>query len=460
MTVGPSSTNMTSLAQLTSLGLFDAKVPRYTSYPTAPHFSNAVDASVFSNWIKAIPEGSRISLYVHVPFCRRLCWFCACRTQGTQSDSPVQAYLETLKQELALLKTVLPKGVTLSRLHWGGGTPTLLTAPMMTELANAIFDVAPLAEDAEFSVEIDPNEIDAARLDALAAAGMNRASIGVQDFDPEIQETIGRVQSYDVTKKAVDMIRARGINSLNADILFGLPNQSNARITESVQKLLSLSPDRVALYGYAHVPWIAKRQQMIPSDQLPTPQERLELFETAAKLFRWDGYADIGIDHFALHGDGLETAQTAGKLRRNFQGYTDDQADVLIGVGASSISRFPQGYAQNAPSTSAHTGAIRDDRFSIAKGHIFTEDDLLRGRIIEALMCDFQVSTDEITGNFSISRPELRKCFDEVNAAFDGLLVVDSDYLFIPEQARPLTRMIARHFDAYDMSTAKHSSAI
>merc|ERR1711991_120788 len=250
MTVGPSSTNMTSLAQLTSLGLFDAKVPRYTSYPTAPHFSNAVDATVFSNWIKAIPEGNRISLYVHVPFCRRLCWFCACRTQGTQSDSPVQAYLETLKQELALLKTVLPKGVTLSRLHWGGGTPTLLTAPLMSELANAVFDAAPLAEDAEFSVEIDPNEIDAARLDALAAAGMNRASIGVQDFDPEIQETIGRVQSYDVTKKAVDMIRARGINSLNADILFGLPNQSNARITESVQKLLSLSPDRVALYGY------------------------------------------------------------------------------------------------------------------------------------------------------------------------------------------------------------------
>ena len=451
---------MTTLQQLTSLGLFDAKVPRYTSYPTAPHFSKYVGAGDFTNWINEIPQGGKISLYVHVPFCRRLCWFCACRTQGTQSDSPVQVYLETLKQELAILKTHLPKDVTLSRLHWGGGTPTLLSASMMTELADSIFKVAPLADDAEFSVEIDPNEVDSTRLDALAAAGMNRASIGVQDFDPEIQKTIGRLQSYEVTKAAVDMIRERGIASLNADILFGLPDQSNQRITESVQNLLSLSPDRVALYGYAHVPWMAKRQQMIPSDKLPTPQERLELFETARKLFLWDGYAEIGIDHFALKGDGLETAQKAGKLRRNFQGYTDDQADVLIGVGASSISRFPQGYAQNDPSTSKYTAAIRDGQFSVAKGHLFTDEDRLRGRIIEALMCDFRVNTAEIVENYDITADKLRSCFDEVNETFDNLLVVDDEHLFIPQDARPLARMIARHFDAYDMTTAKHSSAI
>lgn len=460
LTDADTSTNMTTMQQLTSLGLFDAKVPRYTSYPTAPHFSKDVGPAEYTNWINAIPEGNQISLYIHVPFCRRLCWFCACRTQGTQSDSPVQVYLETLKKELKLLKAQLPKDVTLSRLHWGGGTPTLLSAPMMTELATAIFDVAPLAENAEFSVEIDPNELDEARLDALAAAGMNRASIGVQDFHPEIQQTIGRLQSYEVTKQAVDMIRDRGIQSLNADILFGLPNQSNARITESVQKLLSLSPDRVALYGYAHVPWMAKRQQMIPSEQLPTPQERLELFETASKLFMWDGYAEIGIDHFALKGDGLETAQKNGTLRRNFQGYTDDQADVLIGVGASSISRFPQGYAQNDPSTSKHTAAIRDGKFSVAKGHVFSNEDRLRGRIIEALMCDFQVSTAEIVKNFDVTPEYLLRCYNEVNATFDNLLVVDDTQLFIPEKARPLTRMIARHFDAYDMTTAKHSSAI
>ncbi len=268
---------------------------------------------------------------------------------GTQSDAPVLAYLKTLLAEIELLKAKLPAGVRLSRLHWGGGTPTLLTPPMMTELAGAIADVAPFAENYEFSVEIDPNEIDGPRLDALAAAGMNRASIGVQDFDEEIQKTIGRMQSFELTRDAVTEIRARGVHSLNADILFGLPDQTNERITESVQKLLALAPDRVALYGYAHVPWMAKRQQLIPSDKLPTPQQRLDLFETARKLFLWDDYAEIGIDHFALKSDGLAVAQNNGTLRRNFQGYTDDPAEALIGLGARQSRASPRGSRKTLP---------------------------------------------------------------------------------------------------------------
>ena len=451
---------METKTQLAKLGLFDAKVPRYTSYPTAPHFSGDVEPADFSSWIKDIKPDSEISLYVHVPFCRRLCWFCACRTQGTQTEAPVAAYLQTLKAELAILKDVLPRGVKLSRLHWGGGTPTLLSAGMMTDLAGAIADVAPFAEGAEFSVEIDPNEIDDERLSALAAAGMNRASIGVQDFDDDIQKTIGRIQGYDVTRDAVEAIRSHGVHSLNADILFGLPNQSRERITESVQKLLSLNPDRVALYGYAHVPWMAKRQQMIPSDALPTPQERLELFETARRLFLWDDYVEIGIDHFATPKDGLAVAQKAGKLRRNFQGYTDDQSEVLLGVGASSISRFPQGYAQNNPSTSGHTAAIREGRFSTSRGHTFSEDDKLRGRIIEMLMCDFAVHTDELLDSYGADRQELEAMYATAEAAFAGILERRGADLYIPPEARPLTRMIARSFDAYDLSKAGHSSAI
>ncbi|MBO9451780.1 oxygen-independent coproporphyrinogen III oxidase [Tropicibacter sp. R16_0] len=451
---------MIAKSQLAQLGLFDAKVPRYTSYPTAPHFSNDVGPDLFGQWMSEIAPESAISLYIHVPFCRRLCWFCACRTQGTQSDDPVIAYLETLKSELRLIADRLPRGITLSRLHWGGGTPTLLQPAMMTDLAQAIFDVAPLGENAEFSVEIDPNEIDADRLDALAAAGMNRASIGVQDFDPVIQKTIGRIQGYDITRDAVEMIRERGIASLNADILFGLPHQTKARMTESVQRLLSLNPDRVALYGYAHVPWMAKRQQLIPSDKLPTPEERLDLFETARRLFKWDNYAEIGIDHFATQDDGLTHALKAGRLKRNFQGYTDDQADVLIGVGASSISKFPSGYAQNAPATSAHTAAIRDGRFSTSRGHQFKGQDTLRGRLIEALMCDFRIDQAEILRDHDISPSALTALFDQVNRAFDGVLRVSNEGLFIPPEARPLTRMIARGFDEYDLSKAGHSSAI
>ena len=451
---------MDSDSQLTQFGLFDARVPRYTSYPTAPHFAASVSHDLFSNWIETIPVGSDISLYLHVPFCRKLCWFCACRTQGTSSDAPVRAYAQTLKAEIALLKAHLPQGVLLSRLHWGGGTPTLMPADMITDLARTIFDVVPMGDGAEFSVEIDPNEIDDARLDALAAAGMNRASIGVQDFDPEIQKTIGREQSYELTRDVITAIRKRGVKSLNADILYGLPHQTPARITDSVLKLLSLSPDRVALYGYAHVPWMARRQVMIPSDAMPTPQERLRLFETATRLFEADGYDAIGIDHFARPEDGLARAQKAGMLRRNFQGYTDDTAPVLVGLGASSISRFPQGFAQNASTTSDHTKSIRDGKFSTHRGHIFSDEDRLRARIIEALMCDFRVEAAELVRDYGVSPQKVTDLFTTAALAFPGMVSVTASSFAIPRRARPLTRMIARAFDAYDMSKAAHSSAI
>jgi oxygen-independent coproporphyrinogen III oxidase len=446
--------------QLARLGLFDARVPRYTSYPTAPHFGAEVGPGDFVRWIKAIPEASEISLYVHVPFCRRLCWFCACRTQGTTSDAPVAAYVKTLKAEIALLGAHLPRGVTLSRLHWGGGTPTLLSADLMRDLAETIFAVAPMAEDGEFSVEIDPNEIDDARLDALAAMGMNRASIGVQDFDPKIQAAIGREQGYHLTRDVAERIRARGVASLNADILYGLPFQTGPRISDSVQKLLTLSPDRVALYGYAHVPWMSRRQQMIPSDAMPTPEERLSLFEAARQLFLWDGYVEVGIDHFAKPEDGMARALQAGSLRRNFQGYTDDPAPVLIGLGASSISRFPQGFAQNASATAQHAKAIRDGQFSTHKGHRFQGEDLLRARIIEALMCDFRVSRDELLRDFDTSPARIDSLFRDAKAGFGDMVRVTEDDFIIPERARPLTRMIARAFDAYDPAKAMHSSAI
>ncbi|WP_188791366.1 oxygen-independent coproporphyrinogen III oxidase [Salipiger pallidus] len=451
---------MNTRTQLSRLGLFDAKVPRYTSYPTAPHFGAAVTGGDFASWIRGLPENGTISLYLHVPFCRKLCWFCACRTQGTATMSPVAAYVETLKAELDMLATHLPAGTRLSRLHWGGGTPTLLTPELMQGLIDKVRQVAPFAEGAEFSVEIDPNEIDEARLDVLAGGGMNRASIGVQDFDEQIQEAIGRPQGFEITRRAVEMIRARGVASLNADILYGLPHQTRARITETVQKLLSFAPDRVALYGYAHVPWMAKRQQLIPSDALPTPPERLELFETARRLFAWDGYAEIGIDHFAAPDDGLAIARKTGRLRRNFQGYTDDGAEVLIGLGASSISRFPQGYAQNAPATSAYTAAIREGSFATTRGHAFAGDDLLRARMIEMLMCDFRIHSDELVADYGADPSELAALYARTNARFEGLLEVTGEGLYIPASARPLTRMIAREFDAYDMSKARHSSAV
>ena len=372
----------------------------------------------------------------------------------------MRAYVEVLKSELELLRSKLAPGVTLSRLHWGGGTPTLIPANLMRELATAIFSVIPLGPNAEFSVEIDPNEIDDLRLDALAEAGMTRASIGVQDFDADIQKTIGRIQSYATTKSAVDKIRTRGITSLNADILYGLPGQTRAGIATSVQQLLSLSPDRVALYGYAHVPWMARRQLMIPSDTLPRPEDRLKLFETARDLFVWDGYSEIGIDHFARPEDGLAVAQRQGQLKRNFQGYTDDRSPVLIGLGASSISYFPQGYAQNASGTAQHIGAVRAGHFSTARGHEFQGEDRLRARMIEELMCDFHIDANALSREFDVSQGKIQTLFATARATFGDCVEVTEKGLTIPDHAKPLTRMIARSFDAYELAKTGHSSAV
>lgn len=451
---------MTDIKQLTRLGLFNAKVPRYTSYPTAPHFDAGVTSTLFAQWVRAIPVGSEISLYLHIPFCRRLCWFCACRTQGVQSDDPIMTYVQRLENEITLLAKTLPKDVTIANLHWGGGTPTILRPELITRLAQAITTHIPFSQDYAFSVEIDPNEIDAERMQALVASGMNRASLGIQDFDPGIQAAIGRQQGFDETKAAFDMLRAHGIESINADLVYGLPNQTKSRLTDTVQKLMSLSPDRVALYGYAHVPWMARRQNLIDADSLPSPTDRLELFETAQNLLNWDGYQTIGIDHFALPHDSMSQATQNRSLKRNFQGYAVDPSEVLIGLGASSISQFPQGYSQNASATSHYATAIDAGQFATARGHVFSADDKMRAAIIESLMCHFDVRTDEILANHAITKAELYAKFAEVNQRFEYLLEVTDQGLFIPPSVRSLTRMIAREFDAYDLSKAGHSSAI
>jgi oxygen-independent coproporphyrinogen-3 oxidase len=449
---------MDSISQLKRFGLFDANVPRYTSYPPANQFACDVTPDLHRQWIRAIPPGSKISLYVHVPFCRRLCWFCACRTQGMKSDGPVVAYTDTLIQEIKALSSLLPENVEVAKLHWGGGTPTLLQAPEMTRLAEAIRRYIPLSEGAEFSVEVDPNEIDETRLDALAEAGMRRASIGVQDFDPDIQKIIGREQTFEVTQAAVDGLRARGVASLNTDLLYGLPFQTQERITSSMQMLLSLNPDRVALYGYAHVPWMAKRQTLIPTEALPAPEMRLKLFETAEKILRWDRYERIGIDHFAQHGDTLAQAQRDGRLRRNFQGYTDDTCDVLLGVGASSISKFPQGFVQNAASTAAYQKAVRAGDLATGRGHALSDDDILRSAIIEQLMCNFRFNRTKAP---TLPSQQVDRILDDLVQAFDGHVTRTADGVSIGAPSRPLTRLIARHVDAYTTAqSSSHSSAI
>ena len=451
---------MKQKTQLDRLGLFDAKVPRYTSYPTAPHFGTEVQNAQFESWIRAIPEDDQISLYIHIPFCRRLCWFCACRTQGIRSDDPVRSYLKTLMEEIKLVAEMLAPNVSLSKLHWGGGSPSILTPKQITDLAGHIAKLLPFAEGAEFSVEIDPNEVDDERLDAFAAAGMNRASIGIQDFDPKIQETIGREQSFEMTHEVIGKLRARGISSLNTDILFGLPFQDIASISDTTEKLLSLRPDRVALYGYAHVPWMAKRQTMIPEDKLPTSKERLGLYDKAREMFLAAGYNAIGIDHFALPGDGLDVALSENRLRRNFQGYTDDKSPTLIGLGASAISRFRQGYVQNVSATATYLAQVRQGDLAAARGHEYSAEDNLRARIIEELMCTFQVDLPKIEAEFDNIPVDLGPELARINSAFAPYTSLADGVLALSPQGQPLARMIASEFDAYSVNSSGHSMAI
>jgi oxygen-independent coproporphyrinogen-3 oxidase len=321
-------------------------------------------------------------------------------------------------------------------------------------------DAVPFAEEFEFSVEVDPNEVDDARLDALAAAGMNRASIGIQDFDPDIQKTIGREQSFEVTAEVAAKLRARGIHSLNTDILYGLPHQTREKIADTTAKLISLSPDRVALYGYAHVPWMAKRQTMIPEQHLPDSLARLALYDTAQDLFLAAGYQAFGIDHFAKPDDGLAKAAREGRLRRNFQGYTDDTCDTLIGLGASAISRFRQGYVQNCSATASYLAQIRAGNFSSARGHAFEGEDQFRARVIEVLMCDFSVDLDAVEAEFAAVPVDLRLEFARVRQKYDPYVTHIGNRLAIAPEGRALARMIAREFDAYAMNESGHSLAI
>ena len=446
-------------AQLAALGLFDARVPRYTSYPPATAFSVETGVDFQESRIRGLSPAAPVSVYVHIPFCERLCWFCACRTQGTTSISPVIRYLDTVKKELERLRHLRPFGLRMGRLHWGGGTPTILPPDMIRDLAAAIMDVIPPAADFEFSVEIDPTMVDADKIAALADAGMTRASIGIQDFAPDVQDAIGRHQSFAQTKTCVDLLRAAGITSLNADLVYGLPHQTLEKMGASIDQVLTLDPDRIALFGYAHVPHMAKRQTLIKEETLPDDIARHELSEMATARFVQAGMAEIGIDHFAKPLDSLAIAARTRDLRRNFQGYTVDSCPTLIGIGASSISRFADGYVQNAGATAAYIERIEAGQLSGHRGVAMTRQDELRARVIEMIMCDFAVDLTELRATYGEMVADLDADIEKVMDRFGTVIQRHERGFQITEHARHVARLIARCFDTYDIASALYSRA-
>jgi oxygen-independent coproporphyrinogen-3 oxidase len=434
-------------------------VPRYTSYPTAPHFHEGIDIGTYRRWLGDLGHRNRISLYLHIPYCDRLCWFCACHTKHTLKYEPIAVYLEALKREIAAVGALVSPDAVVSAVHFGGGSPTMMRAEDIVGLMDCLrghftFGLAP-----EISVEMDPNDLDDDRYDALAAIGMTRASLGVQDFDDKVQKTINRIQTFEQTQSVVDAVRARGVHSVNCDILYGLPFQTCETLERTVNQIVSLDPDRIALFGYAHVPWMKKHQSMIPEDALPGIAERYRQMRMAGEMLGEAGYRTIGIDHFAKPADTLSQAAEAGELRRNFQGYTTDTADALIGLGASSIGRLPQGYVQNMVATGEYQ---RIGGLAVIKGIELSEDDHLRSHVIERLMCDFSLDFSDLKHRFGKASHSVRAQAQHFAATDrDGVVRFDADIFAVTEAGKPFVRNIAAIFDAYlGNGRGRHSVAV
>lgn len=441
---------------------YNRPVPRYTSYPTAPHFHEGVGASTYAGWLAEVPTDQPLSVYAHIPFCDSMCWFCGCHTKITARYAPVRSYVDVLVQEIALVRRALGGPRPLAHLHFGGGSPSLLQPAEIDALGAALTEAFPAAPGAELAVEFDPRDLSDETIAAFAGMGINRASIGVQDANDEVQRAINRIQPMAVTESAVRRLRAAGIGGINIDLVYGLPYQSLDRVMATMDAILALRPDRVALFGYAHVPHMKTHQRLIPEDALPGAAERWDQSEAAAAALIEAGYIRVGLDHFALPSDSMARALQAGDLHRNFQGYTVDVAPALVGLGASAIGSLPDGYVQNAVPIHAYRDAIQAGKLATAKGVALDFDDRLRRTAIERLMCDMKVDLGAVTREAGLApryfHTELRALKD---LAADGIVRVTGDAVEVTPEGRPLVRVAAAVFDRYlKGSTARHSAAV
>ena len=428
---------------------WNRRIPRYTSYPTAVQFGAEVDGLAYAQWLAALPD-LPVSLYLHVPFCAELCLYCGCHTSVVRKYSPVADYAGLLEREIALVGRHLHSRSKAVHVHWGGGTPTMLSPADFACLTRALHKTFAISPKCEIAIEIDPRTLTREHVSALADAGVTRASLGVQDFDDKVQKTVGRVQSFEQTAQAAEWLRAAGIANINLDLMYGLPYQTSETVAATARRALTLDPDRIALFGYAHVPWMKRHQKLLPEQTLPDARERLAQSRVAADVLEAADFQPIGLDHFAKRNDLLARRQREKRLHRNFQGYTTDEAAALIGFGTSSIGALPQGYVQNASSTVAYRDAIRAGRLATARGRVLTDEDRLRREIIEQLMCNLEVDVAAVAAARDRTIDDFVTELREIDSLAEHGLVRRSDTkITIPEDARPLVRTICAVFDAY-----------
>lgn len=453
---------MRGMDTATLIETYDARVPRYTSYPTAPHFSEAVSHAQYAAWLAALPAATPLSLYLHVPFCEQLCLYCGCNTAVVRHDGPRIAYGETMLREIGLVAAAIGRRLPAQHIHFGGGTPTALPAETLRRIMAQLRHCFEIAPNAEIAIELDPRHVPADRLDALVDMGVTRASLGVQDFSPVVQHAVGRVQCYALTRSVAENLRNRGIRALNLDLMYGLPYQTTASVRDTAHRATALDPDRIAVFGYAHVPWMKRQQRLLPEDKLPGAVERFEQRAAIEEALLEEGYVAIGLDHFARPDDPLALAAQSGAMRRNFQGYTTDTAPALLGFGASAIGSLPQGYAQNHAGVPAYNGAIAKGELPIARGIAVSAEDLLRRHVIESIMCRLRVNLAE-AANAEGFDPEilLRAAPRLQRMQQDGLITWNGAEITVTDAGRPFVRSVACAFDTYlTEGAARHARAI
>lgn len=436
--------------------------PRYTSYPTADRFVEAFNANTYKEWVEKRALGHyprSLSLYVHVPFCNTVCYYCACNKVITKDRTRSGKYVKYLAKEMAMQSQLFGKHKRVNQLHWGGGTPTFLPHEQMRELMAATRDNFELSEDGEYSIEIDPRKVEEDTVQLLAELGFNRMSIGVQDFDPQVQKAVNRIQSVAETQLVIDCARRNGFKSINIDLIYGLPKQTVLGFARTLDTVIKASPERIALYNYAHLPSLFKPQRRIHDEELPSANERMDIFKFAIRHLRDAGYIYIGMDHFAKPTDDLAIAQRQGRLHRNFQGYSTHADCDLVGFGISSIGKLGATYSQNVRSLDDYYDRLDRDVLPIFRGIELTADDLLRRTIIQALMCQFEISIQSLeiahlidfADYFKDELEDLRQYEQE------GMLKLEPDWITVTPKGRLLIRTICMVFDKFLRIQAAHN---
>jgi len=439
---------------------YDQPGPRYTSYPTAPYFHEDISYQEYVEHISnddASIENKDLSLYFHLPFCDTLCYFCGCNMMVTRNFEKIDRYIDYIEKEILLLKNLIDGKRKVIQLHWGGGTPTHLRPDQIRRLGNIIHDNFEFQPDAEVGVELDPRELTFDHMKALREMGFNRCSMGVQDFDAKVQETVNRIQPEDITRQTVDWSRELGFKSINLDLMYGLPFQKVAAFSKTLDKVLSMNPDRFAVFNYAHLPKMIKHQRLIKEEWIPSREEKLQLLKLSIDRLSDAGYTYIGMDHFAKPDDELTVAMENGTLYRNFQGYSTHAGINLFALGITSIAMLSDTYMQNAKTLKAYYELIDKGQLPVFKGIILNEDDVLRREVITELMCNFRLKKEKIEVKYDISFDAyFAEALSQLQSLeIDGLVELNKESISVTDAGRLLIRNIAMKFDAYLMKKEK-----